>query len=235
MPYTPTNWQTGDLITAGKLNNLEQGIAALYPQETIIAPEQTVTITSETDPETGVPITLAEGVDVSTFSEADLRGLSVSINGEAVTFDVGRWSIDVDGGLVLVRPVVDPDALSLVVLGFSLIAGNPETQAVLPGDYTVEIMRTVAEIPMLRAFPVVAGETSSEPWVVDAPVAEVDAAMTAGCVLLYVAAPSNRNGFAFGIIVSGIAYYATLTNSSFGWSAAFVRLVDGKYAITAFV
>lgn len=30
MNYEPTNWQTGDLITAGKLNNIEQGIAALY-------------------------------------------------------------------------------------------------------------------------------------------------------------------------------------------------------------
>lgn len=28
MAYTPTNWQDGDIITAEKLNNLEQGIAA---------------------------------------------------------------------------------------------------------------------------------------------------------------------------------------------------------------
>ena len=27
MPYTPTNWQTGDIITAEKLNNLENGVA----------------------------------------------------------------------------------------------------------------------------------------------------------------------------------------------------------------
>lgn len=27
MSYTPTNWQTGDTITAEKLNNMEQGIA----------------------------------------------------------------------------------------------------------------------------------------------------------------------------------------------------------------
>lgn len=29
MSYTPTNWQTGDTITAEKLNKLENGVAAL--------------------------------------------------------------------------------------------------------------------------------------------------------------------------------------------------------------
>lgn len=28
MAYTPNNWQTGDTITAAKLNNMEQGIAS---------------------------------------------------------------------------------------------------------------------------------------------------------------------------------------------------------------
>ena len=28
MSYTPTNWQTGDTVTAEKLNNMESGIAA---------------------------------------------------------------------------------------------------------------------------------------------------------------------------------------------------------------
>ena len=29
MSYTPTNWQTGDIITAAKLNNMEQGLTPL--------------------------------------------------------------------------------------------------------------------------------------------------------------------------------------------------------------
>jgi len=29
MNYTPTNWQTGDTVTAEKLNNIENGIVAL--------------------------------------------------------------------------------------------------------------------------------------------------------------------------------------------------------------
>lgn len=31
MAYTPTVWETGDVITAVKLNKAEQGIAAAYP------------------------------------------------------------------------------------------------------------------------------------------------------------------------------------------------------------
>lgn len=32
MSYTPTNWQTGDVITAEKLNNIENGIASIMPE-----------------------------------------------------------------------------------------------------------------------------------------------------------------------------------------------------------
>lgn len=231
MTYTPTNWVPHEtVISADRMNHLEQGIAAFYPQETIIAPEQTVTITAETDPEAGVPITLAEGIDLSTFGRADLEALSVSINGEAVTSDAGRWSIDVDGGVVLMRPVADPDAPN-VLIGFALSAANPDTQAVLPGDYTVEIKRTVTEVPVLGAFPVIAGADRDT---IDAPVDEVDAAMTAGCVLLYAKLPDRRDGFAFGILVGGLAYYATLTSGSFGWSATTVRPENGKYVIGGF-
>lgn len=31
MAYTPTNWQTGDIITAEKLNKAERGIADAFP------------------------------------------------------------------------------------------------------------------------------------------------------------------------------------------------------------
>ena len=31
MAYTPTEWETGDTVTAGKLNKLEGGVAAAYP------------------------------------------------------------------------------------------------------------------------------------------------------------------------------------------------------------
>lgn len=62
--YNPTDWHTGDVITEGKLNNIEDGIKGLYPTPPeVIAPEQTITITSST-PMTGVPIQLAEGKSI---------------------------------------------------------------------------------------------------------------------------------------------------------------------------
>lgn len=45
MNYEPTNWQTGDLITAGKLNNIEQGI--------VNASVKVITCTMSGNPETG--------------------------------------------------------------------------------------------------------------------------------------------------------------------------------------
>ena len=33
MSYTPTNWQTGDVITAEKLNKLENGVSSASGEE----------------------------------------------------------------------------------------------------------------------------------------------------------------------------------------------------------
>lgn len=40
MAYVKTNWQTGDVITAGKLNNMESGIEAAGRLDVNIIPEQ---------------------------------------------------------------------------------------------------------------------------------------------------------------------------------------------------
>lgn len=146
MNYEPTNWQTGDLITAGKLNNIEQGIAALYPQEQIIAPEQTVTVTAETDPETGVPITLAEGyelpVDIPEDWIVTVNGLSLDWDssyfgdGGYVAFDtIGETFCRVAVWLVATSPV--GSHLALVVIPDSPAT---ETPTAVPGDYTVKIV-----------------------------------------------------------------------------------------------
>jgi len=47
MSYEPTIWETGDVITAEKLNKIEQAIYALYGGgggNVIVAPEQTITV-----------------------------------------------------------------------------------------------------------------------------------------------------------------------------------------------
>ena len=41
MSYTPTNWSSGDIVTAEKLNKIEQGIAEALSSEASDIPEQT--------------------------------------------------------------------------------------------------------------------------------------------------------------------------------------------------
>lgn len=77
MSYTPTNWVNGDIITAEKLNKMEQGIAA-----------NTMVVTANTDPNTRItgPFdatwqqiydALKAGVSVVCYVEFDTNNLIV--------------------------------------------------------------------------------------------------------------------------------------------------------------
>lgn len=46
MSYTPTDWKTGDVITADKLNNMESGIANAGKQFAIEASGSTDSLTA---------------------------------------------------------------------------------------------------------------------------------------------------------------------------------------------
>ena len=231
MNYEPTNWQTGDLITAGKLNHLEQGIAAFYPQETVIAPEQTVTITSETDPRTGVPITLAEGY---TLPETLPDNWTVVVDGEKLPYvahgEEGAYEIfDQHSGPHSVISVFARDGgLHLVMMSFGegSSSGSP-----MIGDHTVKITKYAsARIPAVAAFPVSAG-SGSVALVIEAPAEEVDAAMVNGCVLLYAASPSASSGFAFGCLVGNVLYSSSVGQAGVAWFVSGVTLRDGKYVV----
>lgn len=133
MNYEPTNWQTGDLITAGKLNHLEQGIAALYPQTQIIAPEQTVTITAEDTH--GVAIALADGY---TLPETLPDNWTVVVNGHILPY-VHRAS---EGSYNYTDATQSPSVFWQVVLyegQLWLYVAQP-AQTIRPGDYTVKII-----------------------------------------------------------------------------------------------
>lgn len=222
MTYTPTNWVAHEtLISADRMNNIESGIAALYPQETIIAPEQTVTITSETlNP--GVPITLAEGYELPVVLPTDWL---VMVNGHVLAYIgmlVRGYSATVDD--VTYRVAVDPrDG------GLYLACINANNNQFVPGDYTVKITQTGLANPTVKAFPVSAGSGSVQ-FVIDAPKEDVDAAMANGCVLLYAASPSASSGFAFGCLIGNVMYYATV-GEKIAWNADTVTLRNGKYVV----
>ena len=59
MAYTPTVWQTGDVITAEKLNKAEQGIAGAYDIITL-----TPTYGTPDYEGTNVPVEFAETIEV---------------------------------------------------------------------------------------------------------------------------------------------------------------------------
>lgn len=237
MNYTPTNWVAHEtLISADRMNNIEQGIAAFYPQEEIIAPEQTVTITSETDPQTGVPITLVEG-----YTLPDVGGIptdwSVTVNGLSLNWDssflanggyMTQATIGETSCVVAVWRVATTPVDHYLALG---VFHPTETPVAVPGDYTVKITKGApARIPAVAAFPVSVG-SGSIALVIEAPAEEVDAAMANGCVLLYAASPSDSGGFAFGCLVGRVLYSASIGEEKVAWFASTVTLNDGKYIV----
>ena len=66
MSYTPTNWQTGDTITAEKLNKLEEGVAAVSNYDLVF----TTTSDSKT----------ADGLSFEELYQKGTRNLKVALD-----------------------------------------------------------------------------------------------------------------------------------------------------------
>lgn len=80
MAYEKQTWQTGDVITAPKLNHMEDGIESapgyrIESQELVIIPEQTVT-TEENYGSIGGELTVADGIEEAPET------LTVTFNGQ---------------------------------------------------------------------------------------------------------------------------------------------------------
>lgn len=151
MAYVKTTWATGDVITAEKLNNMEDGIeAAQLPSVTEddigsvltvvtsytdydIAPEQTVTLTSED----------ASGVDLEDLENTDLltdqAALVLVVNNSS--FNV---TYDAISGISVENPA---EGITLYIVTYTegvmkFLARNGKNPA--PGEYTVRLYKHAA-------------------------------------------------------------------------------------------
>ena len=97
MPYNPTEWASGDVVTSEKLNKIERGIAAAggggLPSYTSEDIGKTLTVNAETQATVIVPeqeVTTDEtgngdltGVDFSSLLDGD--AVTLTVDGEAIT------------------------------------------------------------------------------------------------------------------------------------------------------
>lgn len=137
MPYEPTNWKTGDLISSSRLNKIEQGIAALYPDSSsktiVVCPEQTVTITSEnTSPQNAPYIEFDSEYQGEFALPTDYR---VYVNGELLEYQNGAW------GLLHEDSNIGYYVFKFGEGSFGLLVGSGTSSSFTPepGDYTVKI------------------------------------------------------------------------------------------------
>lgn len=138
--YSPKSWVSGEIVYATDMNHLEQGIAALYPQETIIAPEQTVTITAEdTD---GVAIALADGY---TLPETLPDNWTVVVNGNTLPY-VHRELGDIYDYTDTTQTPTAVWQVDLYEGQLWLYVAQP-AQTIRPGDYTVKITEAAETFP----------------------------------------------------------------------------------------
>lgn len=157
--YNPTTWHTGDIITEGKLNNIENGIKGLYPTREVILPPQEITIESDT-PLTGVEIQLPTGVTINNdvwASGGYIITVSTAPDSEPLPSREVLFHIDMGGGefgnipyeayvgdsettestynCVIKRDVVNN------VLTFMALRWSSEISYAWPGTYTVSIIQ----------------------------------------------------------------------------------------------
>lgn len=121
MAYTPTEWETGDVITAVKLNNMEQGI-----EDAFVAPA--VTISDEGD----VLTVNSSGAWAAAAPASQLPAVTAADQGKVLAVDSsGDWVAAVNSGRVYIAeaeiqndvPVVTEGDLDDAIAAFT--AGHP--------------------------------------------------------------------------------------------------------------
>lgn len=119
MAYTPTNWQTGDVITAQKLNHAEQGIYDASPivitgsewvDDTASTAHSTLCTVAELDGYLtaghNVVFILPSNVSFTEFDGATVRLMGIDAYGEITVYpypstDINEVEISISGGNII--------------------------------------------------------------------------------------------------------------------------------------
>lgn len=79
MPYEPTNWKSGDVVTSAKLNKMEGGI-------------ENASLPAVTESDNGDVLTVVEGAWAKADPPSSLPAVTGADNGNVLTVVEGRWA-----------------------------------------------------------------------------------------------------------------------------------------------
>lgn len=131
MPYSATTWETGDVITAEKLNNIEAGIIA--GQNGTIVYDFTCTLdTSDGTFTVTTDVTVEEVVNAMESGNACVAKIVVQTPGGSVlqfaVFDTKDLTGKVTAKIISGRSIVDSTNSSYFDLSFSTLLGNASNE-----------------------------------------------------------------------------------------------------------
>ena len=132
MSYTPTNWQTGDIITAERLNKLENGVAALSNYDIVF---------TQTYDDNDNDVFTADGLSVEELYQKGARNLNaLSITGDTVRKPIA-YSLYIEDGVTYVsfKFLTLGSAVAIFCIGTdgtANINGNGATFTYSNGHYT---------------------------------------------------------------------------------------------------
>lgn len=124
MSYEPTNWQTGDIVTAEKLNNMESGISSAG-NTLIIEPTITETEIQLNTSFNNIYNTYMSGKNIITrySSLSEITIFPFTIHQITINEDPARYALvfsimDEEGTLIsnLLAAILDPDADIVVAI-----------------------------------------------------------------------------------------------------------------------
>lgn len=157
MSYTPTEWVTGDIVTAEKLNKLENAVAnGVVPEYTsadkdkvltlgegsgsetvIIVPEQSLTVTDDAMP-------TLNGVEEAYFVVGQECTLTVNEDSYAVTVT----ETDQSDPTPMIEYIGDTVDYGIVFISneYRFYVSDNDTGELVPGTYTVTLTATVPSV-----------------------------------------------------------------------------------------